>query len=57
MSKKGKVLIIIVALIIQIVIGATYGFSMISIPSWIYFMVWCMCATMICKVAGAMETV
>ena len=57
MSKKGKVLIIIVALIIQIVIGATYGFSMISISSWIYFMVWCMCATMICKVAGAMETV
>ena len=57
MNKKGRVLVIVAALFLQVILGALYGFSMVSVPAWLYFMIWCVCAAMICKTAGAMETV
>ena len=57
MSKKGRMLVVMIAIMIQVVLGALYGFSGISVPAWCCFGVWCACAAVICRFVGEPETV
>ena len=57
MSKKGRMFVITIAVMIQVILGALYGFSGISVSAWGCFTVWCACAAVIYRFVGAPETV
>lgn len=57
MSKMGRMLVVVMAVMIQVVLGLLYGFSGVSVPAWGCFMVWCICAAIICRFSGAPKTV
>ena len=57
MSKTGRMFVVIIAVMVQVVLGLLYGFSGVTIPAWGCFITWCGCAAIICRVAGLPETV
>lgn len=57
MSKMGRMLIVIIAIMIQIALGILYGFSGISVPAWGCFLIWCICAAIIYKAICITEIV
>ena len=52
MSKTGRILVIIIAIVIQAVLGILYGFSGVCVPAWGCFVTWCVCASIIYRFAG-----
>ena len=52
MSKMGRMLVVVMAVMVQVVLGVLYGFSGLSIPAWGCFAVWCVCAVMIDYMMG-----
>ena len=57
MNKKGRMFIVTIAIMIQVMLGVLYGFSKVSVPPEICFCVWCVCAVMICRFTGTQEVV
>lgn len=57
MNKMGRKLMVVMAVMIQVVLGLLYGFSGVSVPAWGCFMVWCVCAAIIYRFVGTPETV
>ena len=57
MSKKGRMLVVMIAVMIQVVLGALYGFSGVSVPAWCCFGVWCACAAVFYRFVGEPEIV
>ena len=57
MSKMGRMLVVLMAVMVQVVLGLLYGFSGVSVPAWGCFVVWCICAAIICRFSGAPKTV
>ena len=52
MSKMGRMFVVIIAVMVQVILGLLYGFSGMAIPAWGCFVTWCACAAVICKVVG-----
>ena len=57
MSKKGRMFVITIAVMIQVILGALYGFSGISVSAGGCFFIWCVCAAVIYRFVGVPETV
>ena len=57
MNKKGRMFIVTIAIMIQVMLGVLYGFSKVSVPPEICFCVWCVCAVMSCRLTGTQEVV
>lgn len=56
MSKR-KMLVVIIAVMIQMILGALYGFSSVSVPEWGCFVIWCACAAVIYRVVEVPEII
>jgi len=52
MSKMIRMFVVIIAVMVQVVLGIIYGFSGVSVPAWGCFAVWCVCAVMIDYIIG-----
>jgi len=52
MSKMIRMFVVIIAVMIQVILGILYGFSGVSVPAWGCFAVWCVCAVMIDYIIG-----
>ena len=57
MSKSGKWMVVMVAIVVQIVLGIVYGFSSIQIPASVCFIIWCACTMMICRFVEAPDMI
>ena len=57
MSKSGRWMVVMVAIVVQIVLGIVYGFSSMQIPASVCFIIWCACTMMICRVVEAPEMI
>ena len=53
MNKIGRIVVVIISVVIQVLLGVLYGFSKIQVPSGVCFLIWCVCAAMICKITEA----
>ena len=57
MSKMGRMFVVIIAVMVQVVLGLLYGFSGMTIPAWGCFVTWCVCAAVIYRFVGVAKTV
>ena len=57
MSKRGRILVVVIAIVIQMILAVLYGFSMIAVPAWGGFAGWCACAAIVCRMIGAPEMI
>ena len=57
MSKRGRKMIVTLALAVQIILGILYGFSDIQVPAAVCFIIWCGCAMMINRVMEVSEAI
>jgi len=54
---KGRIAVVVVAVLVQLILGMLYGFSVVKIPALGSFIIWCACAVAICRMVEAPETV
>ena len=57
MNKKGRMFVVIIAVMIQVLLGVLYGFSKVPVPAGVCFIIWCVCAAMICRLTGTPELI
>jgi len=57
MKKTGRTLVVIIAAIIQVVLGILYGFSEITVSAGGCLAIWCVCTAMICRFLGTPEMI
>lgn len=57
MNKMGRMLVVIVAIMVQIILGLLYGFSGVSVSAGGCFVIWCVCAAIIYRLVGVTGTV
>jgi len=57
MNKKGKMFMIMMAVLIQLCLGMMYIFSKAPVSATGCFVIWCICAIMIFKLTEIPETV
>ena len=57
MSKKGKVMVIMIGIIVQICLGILYGFSEMEISPFICLILWGACAFLICRFSEMAGTI
>jgi heme A synthase len=57
MNKKGRMFVVIIAVMIQVMLGILFGFTKVQVPAGVCFLAWCACAMMICKFTEAPEIV
>ena len=46
---KRRMFVVVLAVMIQVILGVLYGFSKVPVPAGVCFLLWCVCAAMICK--------
>lgn len=57
MNKMGRMLVVIVAIMVQVILGLLYGFSGVSVSAGGCFVIWCVCAAIIYRLVGVTGTV
>lgn len=57
MNKKGRVLMVIMGIILQVALGVWFGFSNTPISNTGCFAIWCACAFVIYHFSGRCEMV
>ena len=57
MSKMLRMFVVIIAVMVQVILGLLYGFSGVSVPAWGGFLTWCFCALIIYRFIGVPKTV
>lgn len=57
MNKRGRVLVVLVGVVLQLMLGVLYGFSKAPVSGLGCFAIWCGCAFIVYQFVGRCETI